>query len=112
MEIRDVLKKRRIELGLSMLDVANAVGVSEATISRWESGNISNLKRENICRLSKALGVSPMVLMGWGEEAERAASESDALDEENLKLFRELPPDKKRQVLDFLRFLTSSGDND
>jgi len=37
LEIRDVLKKRRMELGLSMLDVANAVGVSEATISRWES---------------------------------------------------------------------------
>ena len=34
MEIKDILKNRRTELGLTQLDVANAVGVSEATVSR------------------------------------------------------------------------------
>ena len=64
-KINDILKNRRIELKLSMRDVAEAVGVSEGTISRWESGNIANMKRDKIVSLAKALQVSPSVIMGW-----------------------------------------------
>lgn len=64
-KINDILKTRRIELKLSMRDVAEAVGVSEGTISRWESGNIANMKRDKIVSLAKALQVSPSVIMGW-----------------------------------------------
>ena len=40
------------------------VGVSEATISRWESGDIANMRRDKIVLLSKALKVSPSFIMG------------------------------------------------
>lgn len=53
------LKQRRMELGLTMLDVAKLVGVSEATISRYESGNIKNMRRDRIEKYAKALRVSP-----------------------------------------------------
>ncbi len=53
------LKQRRLELGLTMLDVAKLVGVSEATISRYESGNIKNMRRDRIEKYAKALRVSP-----------------------------------------------------
>lgn len=53
------LKERRIELGLTMLDVANMIGVSEATISRYESGNIKNMRKDRIGKYAKALRVSP-----------------------------------------------------
>lgn len=61
------IKQRRIELGLTMADVAQSVGVSEATISRWESGDIANMKRDKIVSLAKALHVSPSFIMGWDE---------------------------------------------
>ena len=48
MSLHDDIKQRRIELGLTMADVAQSVGVSEATISRWESGDIANMKRDKI----------------------------------------------------------------
>ena len=51
------IKNRRIELGLTMLQVAEMVGVSEATISRWESGDIANMKRDKIKNLATALKV-------------------------------------------------------
>lgn len=50
-----------------MADVAQSVGVSEATISRWESGDIANMKRDKIVSLAKALHVSPSFIMGWDE---------------------------------------------
>lgn len=36
--LANVLKQRRAELGLTLKQVADAVGVSEATVQRWESG--------------------------------------------------------------------------
>ncbi len=68
MEIKDILKNRRIELSLTQLDVAKAVGVSEATISRWESGDIANMRRSRIAALATVLKISPSVIMGWPEE--------------------------------------------
>lgn len=70
MEIKDILKNRRTELGLTQLDVANAVGVSEATVSRWESGDIANMKRSRIASLASVLKMSPSIIMGWNEKHE------------------------------------------
>lgn len=61
------LKMRRQELGLTMLDVAKKVGVSEATVSRWESGEIANMKRDRILLLADALKVTPGFIMGLDE---------------------------------------------
>lgn len=63
MNIKDMLKNRRVELGLSQLDIAKMVGVSEATVSRWESGNIANMKRDRIQKLAKALQIDPSMLI-------------------------------------------------
>ena len=41
-----LLKDRRNELALTQRQVANQVGVTEATVSRWESGDIDNMRRD------------------------------------------------------------------
>ena len=64
MDVKSIIKNRRIELGLTMKDVADYVGVSEATVSRWESGDIENMKRSRIYSLSKILNISPLLIMG------------------------------------------------
>lgn len=60
-----VLRRRRKELGLTLLQVAEAVGVTEATVQRWESGNIKSVRHKNIGKLADVLKVSPATLMGW-----------------------------------------------
>lgn len=65
MEIRDILRNRRLELHLTMKQIADAVGVSEGTVSRWESGDIDNMRRDKIAALSKVLRLDPRVIMGW-----------------------------------------------
>lgn len=59
METKQIIKNRRIELGLTLLDVAKYVGVSEATVSRWESGDIANMKRDKISLLAEVLRIFP-----------------------------------------------------
>ena len=67
MSLQDDLKNKRIELGMTMAELAKKVGVSEATISRWESGDIANMKRDKIVLLAKALHVSPIFIMGMDD---------------------------------------------
>lgn len=57
------LADRRKELGLTMKQVAEAVGVSEATVSRWESGQIANMRRDRISTYAKVLQVRPTFIM-------------------------------------------------
>lgn len=90
MEIKDILKNRRIELGLTLLQVAKAVGVSEATVSRWESGEIANMKRSRIAALAKILQISPATIMGWEEE------QPSRFSKEELKKYGVLPIKTKK----------------
>ena len=68
MEIKDLLKARRLEKNLTLDEVAHMVGVSAPTISRWESGDIANMRRDKIVKLAQALDMSPAVIMGWDNE--------------------------------------------
>lgn len=67
MNVKDIIRNRRLELSLTMKEVAERVGVSEATVSRWESGDIENMRRDKIAALAKALQMPPAVIMGWDD---------------------------------------------
>ena len=56
-------KERRLKLGLTPKDIADAVGVEESTVRKWELGIISNMKKDKIELLAKALKVSPLDIM-------------------------------------------------
>lgn len=65
MSLSTVLKSRRKELGLTLNDIAKHMGVSEATVQRWESGNIKSLRQGRVAKLADILNVTPAHLMGW-----------------------------------------------
>lgn len=64
MNLGDKIKNRRLDLDLTLQEVADIVGVSKSTVQKWESGNIENMKRDKIALLAKALNVSPLFIMG------------------------------------------------
>lgn len=63
------LRRIRTERGMSMAQLAAAVGTSRQTIHRYESGLISNVPQERIMHLAEVLTVRPDQLMGWDEPA-------------------------------------------
>ena len=71
------LKQRRIELGLTMLEVAKLVGVSEATISRYESGNIKNMRKDRIAKYASALKVPPSTFLELEDKSESHLTPTD-----------------------------------
>ncbi|WP_270501142.1 helix-turn-helix domain-containing protein [Clostridium butyricum] len=83
MEVKDIIKKRREELGLTYEQLGNMVGVGKSTVRKWETGLISNMRRDNIVALSKALNLSPALIMGWSDESENNKRELEYLKVEN-----------------------------
>ena len=43
MKLHERIKECRLDRGMTLLEVANALGVREATAQRYESGEIKNL---------------------------------------------------------------------
>ena len=70
MEIKDIIRNRRIEMGLTMKQVAEAVGVNEGTVSRWESGNIEKRRGDKIAARSKLLSIDERVIKGGQMQTE------------------------------------------
>ena len=68
------LADRRKALGLTQKEIAELVDVSEATVSRWESGEIANMRRDRIAAYAKALKTTPSFIMtGDSADKERPA---------------------------------------
>ena len=63
-EVKDIIKNKRLELGLSYSELGKQCGVDKTTVRKWELGLIENMKRDKMVLLSKAIGVSPLVLLG------------------------------------------------
>lgn len=70
MTIYERIKTRRKELGLSADKVAEALGVSRATVYRYESSEIEKVPASVLTPLAKVLKTTPGYLMGWEEEKE------------------------------------------
>ena len=67
----EIIKKLRIEKGLSQEELGAMVGVQRAAINKYEKGLVVNLKRPVIEKLAYSLGVSPTVIMGFSEEGNK-----------------------------------------
>ena len=93
-ELKDIIKFRRKELNLNLLDIAKACDVSEATVSRWESGNIGDMKRSRIAALSKILKISPAIIVGTtdndNKEAQSLSKDLSNQEKNLLDIYRDL----------------------
>lgn len=67
--IQEKIKARRLELGLSLEDVAKELGVNRSTVMRYESKSIEKMPIDVIPPLAKILQCSPKYLMGWEDES-------------------------------------------
>lgn len=54
--------------GLTLEQIAQQVGVGRSTVRKWETGLISNMRRDKIAKLAAALHTTPGYLMGWEDD--------------------------------------------
>lgn len=105
MKVNEIIKSRREELGYSLRDLSEKIGVNSSTIMRWENGDIANMKRDKIVSLAKALRISPGVIMGYEEFTLEKEEPKEALSPSKVKLLKalnELPEELIPEVLDYI----------
>ncbi len=64
--LAQILRNRRKEMGLTLLDVATRAGLSEGYISRVETGKRTQLTEESAIRLAQALNLDPLEVKRLG----------------------------------------------
>ncbi len=69
MSIGDRIKQRRLEIGLSVDQVAAKIGKNRATVYRYESSEIEKFPIDILSPLADALLTTPAYLMGWESDA-------------------------------------------
>jgi len=65
--MESIIKRKRLEKNMTLEEVGNLVGVGKSTVRKWENGMIENMGRDKIVRLSKALNISPLEILGMDE---------------------------------------------
>lgn len=95
------MKQSREKQGITLAELGRRIGKTEATVQRYESGNIKNLKNDTIENIANALNVNPAYLMGWYDEQPQQDTIAAHFDKENLT------EDEKQEVQDFINYLKS-----
>lgn len=69
MTLGERIKIRREALGMTLLQLAQKTGVSEATVQRYESGEIKTPRHMRLISMAEALGVDVNYLLTGNEES-------------------------------------------
>lgn len=63
MDFGRMIKERRLALNMTLEQVGISCGVSKATVLKWESGAIKNVRRDKLHLLANVLHLSPADLI-------------------------------------------------
>lgn len=97
-EIGKKLKSRRKSLNLTQSALAEMVGLTESSISRYEAGRISTMPTSTVKRICEVLHIEPSELLGLTPEN---SFEYDL--KEILKMADDLPEYVKTDLLQLLK---------
>lgn len=97
---RTKMKQKREEQGITLKEIAEVLGVKEATVQRYESGKgIKSIPYESIIKIADVLKCSPTYLMGWEQEQEYLDGAEEA---RLIKKYNRLSKANKQAVLNLI----------
>lgn len=114
MELNRKLIKLRKENSLSQAQLANKLGVGQATICQWEKG-VSMPSCECLCKLAIELEVSTDYLLGLTDnDAKHFATYRNTTNAQNqlLNLYKQLSGSQKECVYNLIKEFVRNGRSD
>lgn len=106
-ELKDLIKDRRLEIGKTLEQVGKEVGVAKATVQRWESGEIKDMRKNKLVLLAKALQTTPAYLMGWEDKQKEASllskEDLDPLNKELIEMLPHLSLDQRKLLVAMIK---------
>lgn len=99
-EIGQVIRDKRVKLGLTQTQLGERLGVGAAAVNKWEQGVVTNIKREVLRNISIELKIHPAYLIGLGFNAKEFIVSSVYFSEDELN-----------EIINFVRFVTYKREN-
>ena len=94
-EIGRKIRMKRKALDLTQAELAKRAGLTESSISRYETGNIETLPTSTVHRICNVLNIAPAELLGLNSFEYDLQEIVDSADD--------LPDDVKKDLLDLLK---------
>ena len=116
--IGDRIKKARLALGYSAEQVAAHLGVSPATIYRYENGDIAKLPSKHIKPLAEYLCVSPSYLMDWSDDTQQIKMDlqlfnGDIAEDPDIRIvsgmMENMSPEQKKQIVAIVKAVVGTS---
>lgn len=105
--LNDRIKDMRKRRNKTLKEVAEAIGVQEATLQRYESGLIKNIPHDKITAIAEYLNCSPAYLMGWSSESK----EESELNSKLIELINSLTEQQALEALNYIEYLKSKDNS-
>lgn len=109
MEVNEIIRKLRLERGMTMEELGKKVSVSKQTIQRYETGQIPNIPYDKIELLANALGVTKSQLMGWDDLQNDKNGENEDSFHKIISYYTQLNDTEKDSALDYLKYLVDKS---
>lgn len=88
---------------MSYVDLEKLTGIKKSSLQRYASGTTTKIPLDVIEKLSKAFNVSQAYIMGWDEKESPSEPELTEGEKMLLDLFRQVPEDQQKLVLQMIR---------
>ena len=104
-----VIRKARLEKGLTQEELGKIVGVQKSAIAKYENGRVVNIKRDTMQKIASVLNIRPSELIFEKSPEEtadihvRILTDFDLMDA--LSDYYELSSDNQKMVRDMIRNL-------
>lgn len=79
------IRQMRLEKGITLSQIAERLGVTEATAQRYECGSIKTIPYEHMCAYGEILNCSPAYLMGWENGISKNTQENTYYTDNDVK---------------------------
>lgn len=109
MTIADRIRNRRMELGLSVDDLASLLQKNRATVYRYESNYIKSYSPDVLESLAKALQTTPAYFYGYEESDQAEEPDQPKNDDVRLliRVLNKLSPAQIEQAKNMMRIMFS-----
>lgn len=106
MTIADRIRNRRLQLGLSVDDLAERLHKNRATVYRYESNHIKSYSPDVMDSLAEALHITPSYFYGFDDPSDDPADPPHTSEARILARGADrLSPEERRQLLDMARVM-------
>lgn len=99
------IRQLRQEQNIQGTDLAHDLGISRATLYRYEAGEVGKLPIKFISRLAIHLHTTPGYIMGWEDKSGKPIDTNEAAETVAAHIDSDTPAAEREQIINFIENL-------